>query len=340
MGTAGGVKRIADHFDETFVVVMGDALTDIDVREVVAFYNKRKALATLALMPVSDTSQYGVVRLNEEGNILAFQEKPDPKEAISTLANTGIYVLEPRALEYIPEDTFFDFANDLFPRALEVGKRFVGYRGEDFYWSDVGTLEAYQAAQADTLAGKVRVKILGERLAENLWIDKDASFHQTVAFEGAVVLSQDAVIGREVTLSGNVTVGPGCRVFSGVTVKSSILLPGSRVGTGLISKVASLGPATRCAQRHASGARPSSTAPFNTFGAKESAVMAAGGCDTRFAKQAILGDFLQRRQGGPRLSLRAADVTPGAGQAACRRWSSRKASWRLRSIVVSQRDSF
>ncbi len=90
MGTAGGVRRVADRFDETFVVVMGDALTDINVREVVAFHKEREALATLALMRVSDTSQYGVVELDAEQNILAFQEKPDPEEAISTLANTGI----------------------------------------------------------------------------------------------------------------------------------------------------------------------------------------------------------------------------------------------------------
>jgi NDP-sugar pyrophosphorylase family protein len=160
MGTAGGVKRLANHFDETFVVMMGDALTDVDVREVVAFHKEREALATLAFTPVSDTSQYGVVELDGEGNILAFQEKPKPEEAISSLANTGIYVLEPEALRYVPEGTFFDFANDLFPRLLEAGERFVGYEG-DFYWSDVGTLEAYRVAQSDVLSGKVWVKIPG-----------------------------------------------------------------------------------------------------------------------------------------------------------------------------------
>src|SRR5215212_1719424 len=246
MGTAGGVKRLASVArglnDEAFVVVMGDALTDIDVREVIAFHKERKALATLALMPVFDTSQYGVVRLDGEGNILAFQEKPKPEEAISTLANTGIYVLEPEALEYVPEDTFFDFANDLFPRLLEAGERFVGYRGDDFYWSDVGTLEAYRAAQADVLSGKVRVKIPGERFGENLWIDGDAYLHQTALLEGSVVLGRDAVVERGVTFSGNVTVGPDCRVRSGATVKGSVLLPGSRVGVGAYLEGCIVGP--------------------------------------------------------------------------------------------------
>lgn len=153
MGTAGGVKRIADRFDESFVVVMGDALTDVDVREVVAFHKERGALATLALMPVSDTSQYGVVELDGEGNILTFQEKPKPEEAVNSLANTGIYVLEPEALSYVPEGAFFDFANDLFPCLLEARERLVGYQG-DFYWSDVGTLEAYRTGPSPTRSGE------------------------------------------------------------------------------------------------------------------------------------------------------------------------------------------
>jgi len=151
LGTAGGVKRIADRFDETFVIVMGDALTDVDVQEVVAFHKERGALATLALMRVADTSQYGVVDLDSEHNIVGFHEKSDPSEAISNLANTGVYVLEPDMLKHIPEDTFFDFAEDVFPRLLEAGEKFVGYEG-NFYWSDIGTLKAYRVAQHDALS--------------------------------------------------------------------------------------------------------------------------------------------------------------------------------------------
>src|SRR5918997_2065124 len=88
MGTAGSVKRIADHFDGTFVVIMGDALTDVDVRRVIAFHEERGALATLALMRVADTSQYGVIELDTEHNIVGFQEKPEPGAAKSNLANT------------------------------------------------------------------------------------------------------------------------------------------------------------------------------------------------------------------------------------------------------------
>ena len=241
MGTAGGVKRLADHFDETFVVIMGDALTDVDLREVVAFHKDRGALATLALMPVLDTSQFGVVELDGEGGILAFQEKPHPTEAVSTLANTGIYVLELEALDYIPEDTFFDFANDLFPCLLEAGERFVGYQG-DFYWSDVGTLEAYRQAQADVLEGKVQAEIPGKRLGTNLWADEDVWLHRTAGLEGAVMLGRDAIIGQDVTFSGSCAIGQGCWVRKGATVKNSVVLHGASVGAGAYLEDCIVGP--------------------------------------------------------------------------------------------------
>src|SRR5918998_740977 len=220
LGSAGGAKRLAADVDDTFVVISGDALTDVDVGELVAFHKEKGALATMALRRVHDTAGFGVVEIDAEGDILGFQEKPDPKEAISTLANTGIYVLEPRALDYIPEATFFDFAKDVFPKFLERAERFVGYQG-DFYWSDIGTLEAYRQAQYDVLSGRVRVRIPGERRGESLWVGEDAQIHPSAAIEGHIVVGRDAVIGRGVSLSGDVTVGTDCWIRPNATIKRS-----------------------------------------------------------------------------------------------------------------------
>lgn len=244
LGTAGGVKRLANRFHETFVVIMGDALTDVNLREVVAFHKEKGALATLALMPVEDTSQFGVVELDHEKNVVSFQEKPDTEEAVSKLANTGIYVLEPEVLEFMPEGAFFDFAEDVFPRLLEAGEKFVGYEG-DFYWSDIGNLEAYRAAQRDALSGKVGVRIPGERRGEGLWVDRDAWLHPTVVLDGRVTIGQDAVIDRGVTLTGDVMVGSGCRVHPRATIEQSILLPGASVGDGAHLDGCIVGPGYR-----------------------------------------------------------------------------------------------
>ena len=232
LGTAGGVKRLAPNFEgDTFVVVSGDALTDVDLGEMVRFHKEKGALATVALRRVFDTSEFGVVELDEDANILGFQEKPKAEEAISTLANTGIYVFEPRALEYAPAGVFFDFARDVFPRFLEAGERFVGYEG-DFYWSDIGTLEAYRQAQYDVLSGRVRVKVPGEKRGESLWVGEYAQIHPSVVVEGHVLVGKDAVVGRGVTLSGDVTVGTDCWVRPNATIRRSILLPGASVGDG------------------------------------------------------------------------------------------------------------
>ena len=231
LGTAGGVKRLAKHFEETFVVVSGDALTDIDLIDLVAFHKAKGGLATMALKRVRDTSGFGVVEVDGEANVVGFQEKPDPQEAVSTFANTGIYVLEPRALEYIPKDTFFDFAKDVFPRFLEAGERFVGYQ-EDFYWSDIGTREAYLQAQYDALSGRVNIEVPGERQGEDVWIGENAQVHPTTRLEGCTIVGEDAVVGRDVVLSGHVTVGGGCWVRPRATIKRSILLPGVSVGDG------------------------------------------------------------------------------------------------------------
>jgi mannose-1-phosphate guanylyltransferase len=237
-GTAGGVKHLAGvveqssgGFDEPFVVVSGDALTDVDIQALVAFHKEKDALATVALHRVYDTSEFGVVEVDQQANISGFQEKPDPKEAISTLANSGVYVFEPGVLEYIPANTFFDFAQDVFPLLLEAGERFVGYQG-DFYWSDIGTLEAYRQAQYDVLSGKVRVKVPGEKRGESLWVGENAQLHPSAALEGYIVVGQDAVIGRGVSLSGDVTVGTDCWIRPNATIKRSILLPGASIGDG------------------------------------------------------------------------------------------------------------
>jgi mannose-1-phosphate guanylyltransferase len=256
LGTAGGVKRLAANFDDTFLVVSGDALTDVDLGELVAFHKEKEALATIALHRVYDTSEFGVVEVDEECAIRSFQEKPDPKEAISTLANTGIYVFEPRALDYVPEDTFFDFAKDVFPKFLEYGERFVGYKG-DFYWSDIGTLGAYRQAQYDVLSGKVGVRIPGEKRGEGLWVGKDAQIHRSASIEGHVLVGRDAVVGRGVKLLGDVTVGSDCWIRPNATIKRSILLPGASVGDGAYIEDCIVGHALQQPRRY--DVRPSET---------------------------------------------------------------------------------
>jgi mannose-1-phosphate guanylyltransferase len=245
-GTAGGVRRLASvsAIDESFVVIMGDALTDVDVHDLIAFHKEKGAIAALALKHVEDTSEYGVVELDAERNILRFQEGPDPREATNNLANTGIYVLEPEVLDYIPKDTYFDFAQDVFPWLLRSGEKIVGYDEGEFYWSDIGTLESYRTAQRDALSGKVTVEVPGERCGRGLWISDEARVHPSAygLIEGYAFVGPNAVIGRGASLYGTVAIGDGCRVSNGAIVRRSVLLPGSSVGSGAYLEDCIVGP--------------------------------------------------------------------------------------------------
>ncbi|NLW25283.1 MAG: nucleotidyltransferase family protein, partial [Clostridia bacterium] len=149
LGTAGGVKNNSWFLDETFCIVSGDALTNIDLTEMYKFHKEKNALATLALKPVEDVTQYGVVVTDEEQCIKAFQEKPKKEEALSNLVNTGIYIFEPEIFSYIPEG-FYDFGKQLFPKLVEMEERIFGFFTDD-YWCDVGSLNVYKQANWDVL---------------------------------------------------------------------------------------------------------------------------------------------------------------------------------------------
>lgn len=156
MGTAGGVKNNQDFLDETFVVVSGDALTDINLRAFLSFHKQQGAIASIALKPMEEVERFGVVIADTKYRITNFQEKPKVEEALSNLVNTGIYIFEPEIFDYIPSGEFYDFGKNLFPRLALGGMPFYGYITED-YWYDVGNVEAYTQAQKDAEQGKVKL---------------------------------------------------------------------------------------------------------------------------------------------------------------------------------------
>lgn len=156
LGTAGGVKNNQWFLDETFLVISGDALTDINLASFLNFHREKKALATIALKEVADVEQFGVVITDETGRIRSFQEKPKKEEALSNLVNTGIYIFEPEIFDLIPERQFYDFGRNLFPLLVEKGMPFYGYPMEG-YWCDIGTVDTYEKACREASAGLVRL---------------------------------------------------------------------------------------------------------------------------------------------------------------------------------------
>lgn len=231
MGTAGGVKKVADHFPGTFVVVSGDALTDCDLTDLVRFHQANGAIATIALKEEDDTSKFGVVITDKQNRIRSFQEKPKPEEAKSHWVNTGIYVFEPQIFDLIPEG-FYDFGSQLFPLLAEQNAPFFGYK-MDGYWCDVGSLTQYRQAHYDLLEGKVQSPV--DHRGQSLTIDP------TAVIDPEAVLGDRCRVGPGARVLGRTTLGAGVTVESGASVTDSVIWDGARLASGAAIEEAIIG---------------------------------------------------------------------------------------------------
>ena len=143
LGTAGSVRLAAKQLDETFLVISGDALCDVDLSKLVAFHKEKGAAVTIGLKSVDNPLEFGIVVTDEDGRIERFLEKPSWGQVFSDTINTGIYVLEPEVLKHVPTDRPYDFSKELFPYLLEMGRPMYGYV-MDGYWQDIGNLDQFQ----------------------------------------------------------------------------------------------------------------------------------------------------------------------------------------------------
>jgi mannose-1-phosphate guanylyltransferase len=234
LGTAGGVRNVREHFGgETFLIISGDALTDIDLTALWQRHREASAVATLALKRVDDPSQLGVVIVGDDGRIQGFQEKPAPEEALSNLGNCGIYVMEPEIFDYFPEQEFVDWAQDVFPVLLDQDAAFFGEEVGG-YWNDVGSIGEFRQGNFDALAGAVKLDV------DEACLNPDAEWVE----EPPVYVGAGCEIGADVRLSGPVVMGERCRVGAGAAIRDSVLWPGTDVAPGevLIGAVAGTGP--------------------------------------------------------------------------------------------------
>jgi mannose-1-phosphate guanylyltransferase/mannose-1-phosphate guanylyltransferase/phosphomannomutase len=234
LGTAGGVRNCADFFaGERFLVISGDALTDIDLDALIARHEAAGGVATLTVKQVTDTREYGVVLHDSEGRISGFQEKPEPAEALSTLGNCGIYMFEPEIFDYFPDRPFVDWAGDVFPALLESDVPFHIHEIEE-YWNDVGSLDELRAGTFDALSGALRLELEGDALDEGLTVGEGSSLGGVALIEPPVWIGRDVEVAGNVRLQGPLVIGDGARIGEGASLKGSIVLPGGEVPPGAI----------------------------------------------------------------------------------------------------------
>lgn len=235
IGSAGKMKRIQDRsgfFDDTFIVLCGDAVIDLDIKELVRFHKERGAIATIAalVVPNEEVDKYGIVVTRADGTITSFQEKPHPAAALSTLANTGIYVFEPEIFDYIPANMEYDIGSELLPKLIELGVPFYAKECH-FNLIDVGNVEDYAVSSFMVLKGQSPVIEMpgaevkpGVRVGSNVVIDTALAM-----IEGPVYIGAGSIIKTGAVIKGPVIIGANCVVEAGAYLEEAILSPYTHV---------------------------------------------------------------------------------------------------------------
>jgi mannose-1-phosphate guanylyltransferase/phosphomannomutase len=231
LGTAGSVRNAADRLRETFVVISGDALTDIDLEEVVALHRERGSMVTVALKRMENPLEFGIVIPGKDGRIERFLEKPHWGQVFSDTINTGIYVLEPEVFDFIPEGRPADFSSDVFPAILEAGLPMFGHVA-DGYWEDVGNLGAYRRAHEDILDGRVRVTIPGFEAQPGVWIGEGADVDPAARLDGPVLIGDFAKIEADAHLREYSVVGTNVVVKRTAMLHRAVVQDNAYIGAG------------------------------------------------------------------------------------------------------------
>ncbi len=236
IGSAGGMKRIQDFspfFDDTFVVLCGDALIDLDLTAAVKWHREKGAIATIVMksVPRELVPSYGVVVTDDSGKIKAFQEKPSVEEALSTDINTGIYIFEPEIFNYIPSGKEYDIGSELFPALVAAGAPFYGI-SMDFEWVDIGKVPDYWRAIQSVLLGEIKnVSIPGIEVRPGIYAGLNVAVNwDKVDITGPVYIGGMTKIEDGAKIVGPTMIGPNCWVCSGATVENSVIFEYSRLG--------------------------------------------------------------------------------------------------------------
>lgn len=232
LGTAGSVKNAEDALkDGTFLVISGDALTDMNLTEVIKFHNSHDGPVTIALKRVPDPLDFGVVITDESGKIQRFLEKPTWGQVFSDTINTGIYVIDPIVFDFIPDGTPYDFSSELFPALMAAGHDLYGFVA-DGYWCDVGSLESYVEAHRDILDGKAMIYVPGARARNDVWVGRGAEVDPGAHIGSKVVIGANTRVRAGARLEDYTVIGDNCLIGYDAVLEHAIVWSDAFVGTG------------------------------------------------------------------------------------------------------------
>ena len=230
LGTAGPVKLAEKQLseEESFLVLNGDIFTDLNLSDMINFHRIKKAMVTIALTPVEDPTQFGVVEIDSQQRIKRFLEKPKREEAAGNLINAGIYILDYEVMKYITDNKKVMFEYDVFPQLVSKGEPVFGYVA-DTYWIDMGTPEKYLKLNSDLLLGKCSfIRLQAENINPQSQIPSDTRLIPPV------LIDKGCIIGKNVELKGPLVIGSDCVISDNVIIEDSILWQRVNIGKGTV----------------------------------------------------------------------------------------------------------
>jgi mannose-1-phosphate guanylyltransferase/phosphomannomutase len=240
LGTAGSVRLARERLEETFLVISGDALCDVDLTALVAAHREKGAAVTIGLKSVDNPLEFGIVVTDEDGRVERFLEKPSWGQVFSDTINTGIYVLEPEVLRHIPADRPYDFSKELFPLLLEMGRPIYGHV-LDGYWQDIGNLEQFRQANFDALDGRVELDIPGLLLRGNVWVSEEVDINEVAGVAGPAFIGANCRIADGASIGAHAVLSQGVIVREGARVARSVVDAGSYLGRSSVVEGAIIG---------------------------------------------------------------------------------------------------
>lgn len=238
-GSAGGMRRIQDFsgfFNETTLVLCGDAIIDLDIGAALHEHKSKGAIASVVTLdvPPNEVQNYGIVVADEQGQIQSFQEKPKPAEAKSTAASTGIYIFEPAVLDLVPTGRVYDIGAQLFPQLVEQKLPFFAQK-RFFNWIDIGRVSDYWTVLQRVLSGEVaQMNMPGREVRPGIWVGLNTQIPwDQVTIEGPVYIGSSVKIEPGATIIGPSWIGHGSHVRTGARVARSILFEYTRIAADM-----------------------------------------------------------------------------------------------------------
>ncbi len=230
LGTAGSVKKAEEFLkDDTFIIVSGDALTDIDIPKALAYHRAKKSEATLILQQVANPLEFGVVMTEPDGRIKRFLEKPSWGEVFSDMVNTGMYIIEPSVFDLMEPGKSYDWSQEIFPRLLDSQRALFGYSLEE-YWTDVGSLDQYRQAQYEMLAGLTKLPIEGRDIGNRIFVGEGTEIDPDAKITGPAMIGRNCRIKAGAHIEADSVLGDNAIVEEGALIEKAVLWDSAYVG--------------------------------------------------------------------------------------------------------------